>query len=735
MRRFQSVYPRSKPVTLSPVPLPGSLRPLLLLGLVLGGVCVPLTADEHRAIAHVVVIVDTSTSMREPGMDPQRASLLVTKLLADIVPGELAVIRLLDLYQDRALLPRRETEITEPCAEDPTKQCRIVEPASDWEADARSKRLGALIRPGRGDPGFKEQIEQHLEQRINNSFFHLAFRAAQGVLDDHRPAAEDVPQTVIWLSDGRSDEPHAVEQVIRELTADGVAVEAMVFGRGDPTQPRQAGLDVYRVSSPAEMMRAFAGAFRRIVQAPYEIDNEVSAEPRFEIKPRVDEAWVVVYGDDTLSGAGLTGPRGAVPVDYAADAWRGAGAYRVAHLERPAPGSWTVSATGGGPGVAYAVVQRSALTPALLEPRQAFAGVAVPLVAAVLAGPGGEVMADPQVLGELKLNAEFQGESVVLRDDGSGGDAVAGDGRYTATVTFHGAQPVPVRIRLRGPIVERKADAVVGVSGRFRYAGGPVAVDFGTLTAGSEACRRLTFTAEHLGAVLFELRGLRRPPSGHRFEVRLAAGTLTVRGATVAAGPEDTLQLCLVTGKRSPSSAAVGEPWLELAIAGSREAEQTVPLHLSWKVEGLSFWQRWGWLVLLILGALLLLLIILGLVLPHRFAGSFAVAYVPERDELDEQTPQPVKQWRGVRSGFYRDARAFLHPDFRISGRVQGALAALHAQAKGVQVAPGRGMSLFRETLDGDWEAVPPPGRRGRPGDVYRIGEGGPYFRIASRGC
>ena len=58
-----------------------------------------------QAQADVVVIVDTSTRMRDPGMDPQRASQLVAELLTDIVPGELAVIRLLDIVDDKDVLP------------------------------------------------------------------------------------------------------------------------------------------------------------------------------------------------------------------------------------------------------------------------------------------------------------------------------------------------------------------------------------------------------------------------------------------------------------------------------------------------------------------------------------------------------------------------------------------------------------------------------------------------------
>ena len=697
---------------------------------------VEASAQDH-AVADAVVIVDTSTSMREVGMDPERASLLVTKLLADIVPGELAVIRLLDVDADRNVIPHRLTGRAMPCAEDPSRPCQEVEQATNWEADARSKRLGALIRPSRGHSGYKQALESHLEQGINNSMFSLAFRAAQGVFDHHRKSSSrpaEAPPTVIWLSDGRSDGPDVVRQAIRELSADGVAIEAIVFGRGDTQLAASANLAPHRVSTPAEIMKAFAGAFRRIVQAPYEIDNVVSIQPGFEMKPNVEEAWIVVYGDDSLGEVSITGPQRTVDANYAADRWPGAGAYKVAYLERPPAGRWTVQASGGGPGVAYAVVQRSALTPVLLEPKRALSGARVRLVAGVNAGRHGALITDPELLRELTLTAEFQGQTVTLTDRGTTPDMAANDGRFSAAVVFRGSGKVPVRIRIRSGMVDRTVDATVEVSGTFRYLGGPIDVDFGTLGVDSESCRHLIIRAEHQGEVPFELRRLRRLPSGHTLEVRLPGGKLLPGRDPVPANSVDGWQVCLSTSKQAPSSTALGEPWLELRVAGSDATEQRVPVRLRWQVKGLSFWERWGWLILLILILLITAFVIGGFVLPQRFQGALAVAYGPERGELDEQTPQPVKQWKGVGIGFYRNARAFLHPDFRLSGNPQGALASLHAERGGTRVMPGRGMSLHRETLDGDWESTPAEGRRARAGDVYRISDHGPYFRIAARG-
>lgn len=684
---------------------------------------------EDKAAADVVVIVDTSLSMKEPGMDPERTSLLVAKLFSDIVPGDLAVVRLLDLEGDKNLLPSRGTGRMKPCEEDPTRQCEVVEQATDWMAEARSGRLGTLVRPSRGDAVYKQSLDGHLAQVANNSLFGLGFAAAQGVFDQH--GARDVPRAVVWLSDGRAEDPQPLTTAIAEMTAASTVVEAVVFGRGDPSLARAAGLEVRQAASPAQLMQAFAGAFRRIVQAPYEIDNEVAVEPRFEMKPDVREAWIVVYGDDTLSGVALAGPRGAVGADYARDSQPGAGAYRVAYLERPAAGTWTVEAQGGGPGVAFAVVQRSALAPVLLAPKTAVAATRMQLVAGLGSGSG-SLVTEPRILGETRISAFVEGRWIDLADDGAGGDAKARDGRFSGWTTFATVGKARVRVRASSPLLQREVEATVEVSGRFESAG-PVAVDLGTLKAGGAACRPLRLGGRHQGAVPFELRRLRRLPSGHALELRLPGAELQPGDSALPIAPRDAIEVCLETSQRAASTAAAGERWLELRVAGTADALHAVPLELRWRVEGLTFWERWGWLILLILGVLLGLFVILGFVLPKRFQSALAVAFVPDRRELDEQTPEPVTQWKGVGIGFYRSARAFLHASFRLNGNPRGALAGLFAEAVGTWVRPGRGTSLFRETLDGDWESLGADGRRARSGDVYRIGESGPYFRISSR--
>jgi hypothetical protein len=682
----------------------------------------------------VVTIVDTSVSMREAGMDPQWSALLVTKLLTDLVPGRFAVVRLIDSNRDADQIQPAKTGETIPCPEDPSSRCDLVSPQADLEEVARTRLLGLLQRPGRADAGFKQQLEGHLDRVGQNSFFAPAFRAAQAFLGQQPPASSGrARQLVVWLSDGRAEDTPHTRRAIADLVAGGIDVAPIVFGNGDPGLARAAGLDTRIVHGPAEMMRAFAGVFRRIVGAPYEIDNRVAGESSFEIKPYVDEAWVVVYGDDTLSAAAVQSPGGRIEADYAAERLAGAGAYRVAHVTRPAAGRWQVLAQGGGADVAYAVVQRSALGPLLLAPSRAVGGQTVTLVVGLQATGSSTVLTDPAVLNELSVTAEFEGRTLGLKDDGQGADAQAGDGRFSAETRFHGSGHVRVRLHARGPVLDAVGGGQVEVVGRFSYRGAPVEIDLGTLGVDATACRPLSLPgAEHQGSVPFELLALRRVPAEHALGLRTSAGVLAAGGAALSVPSGSPFEVCLTTGRRAPSSLAQGEAWLELRVARSTASDERVTLKLRWSVQGLSFWQRWGWLILLLAALVTAAWLACGFILPRRFARTLALAFAPERQDLDEQTPQPLKQWRGVGIGFYRDARAFLHLDYRVTGRSDGAVGGLRALANGVLVLPVNGRSLCRETLEGDWDAVPPEGRRARAGDVYRVGERGPFFRIAS---
>lgn len=703
-----------------------------IVGLILAALAMTVPAQD-AGDPDVVVIVDTSITMKNPGMDPERASLLLTKLLSDISPGRLAVIRLLDVNTDAALLPRKATGRREPCNEDRTQMCEVVEMQGDWGKKAREELFGVKERGLRGDTAFKKLLETHLEQVSHNSAFAFSFWAAKGLFDKHSSEGFDASsRTVMWLSDGEDESADQLGPSLDALRADGVTIVTVIFGKGNPTIAQKHGLSVQQVSTPGELMSTLAQTFRSIVGAPYRVDGLVAAQPEFEMREHVEEAWVVVYGDKTLGNVTVSGSNGEFTADYAQDSWPDAGAYRVARLDNPPAGTWRVRAEGGG-GVAYAVVQRSSLAPVLLEPAQAAAQTQVRLVVGLQAKSATDLITDPEVLTGATMQIRVEGEELTATDDGNGADQTAGDGRFSAWHSFAGIGIVPLELEIDSSVVQRTSPAQVEVSGIFKYQDGPISVDFGRHKAPGTVCRPLTLVAEHKGPVPFELERLKRPPGGFALVLRAGSTELRPEGAAETLSPGIPLELCLESTDRAPNSLASGRPMLRLRVAGSNAADQQVELRLSWQVDGLTWWQRWGWLVLTLLGVLVAIIIVLGYILPKRFQRTLSLSFAPELEDVDETPPLAISTWRGVGIGFYRNARAYLHGDFRISGKPSGALASLHAEAAGTRVCAGKGMSLFRQDFGSKWDELPMEGEMVRAGEIYRIGENGPHFRIASR--
>lgn len=687
--------------------------------------------------ADVVVIVDTSTSMQNPGMDPERASLLVTKLFSDIVPGRLAVVRLLDLVQDADRIPGERSGEKTPCEDDPSKMCTVTRIPPSSFLKVRREHAGAEIRPERGTPAFtafKKLLDTHLEQRANNSMFGVAFLAAQGVFDVNKPA---LPRFVIWLSDGDVTDNNVAQTEIelKALKNAGVDVRAIVFGKGKTEFAAKEGLNPSRASNPAQLVEAFTDAFRGIVQAPYKVHSTLTAQPRFEIKRWIEEAWVIVYGDASLGVVEIETPKGVVPANFAQDQWSSAGAYKVAYLRSPAPGSYKVRATGGGANVTYGVVQRSSVQPYLLSPSEAVSGIPVKLVAGLRAIANGPEIPESEFGEKVQMMVNAAGQTITLSDDGVNSDDKAGDGRYSAMITLRDPGDIPVDLRAKNSFLDRTATASINVSGHFRCRRCEDSINFGFLKAGSAmVCRPLKLDAEHVGVVPLELRLRSALPPGYSLSLLSESERSQLGGAPLRISTNQPLQICLATTRQAASSQASGEPKATLAVAGRSERESEVELGLRWNVSALSFWERWGWLIISLLIAAFVTWVIYGFIKPFRFAKELAVSFAPEYSDLDDQAPQPIKQWRDVKIGFYRNARAYFRADFRITGQKTGAIALLEAgRSRSAIAIPTGGYSLYRETSDGDWELVPHAGRRAQNGDVYRVGDQGPHFRIAAR--
>lgn len=365
----------------------------------------------------------------------------------------------------------------------------------------------------------------------------------------------------------------------------------------------------------------------------------------------------------------------------------------------------------------------TAITTYLIQPRQATVNHPVIMVA------GLRIANSNALPRQLEVQAHFSGQDVILHDDGLDGDEVAGDGRYSGRVIFGQAGNIPVTIQVKSGSVRVSAEDQVKVWGSVTGVG-PLDLNLGKLKAGGESCKPLVLGGEQQGEVPFELRLLQSLPLGYKLSLRTDKLSYDPGSPALSLRPAESKQICLQTGRRAPSSHADGQPWIELMVQTEEGQKDLAAVNLRWEVESLSLWERWGWLVLSVTAVLFVIFIIYGYIRPYRFPRELAVTFVPDYEDLDT-SPQPLSQWRGVGIGFYRDAKAFLHPDFRISGKPKGALGMLKATGQGIWVAPV-GSSLHRQVELSEWEEIQIPGRQARAALVYRFSERGPFFRLSS---
>lgn len=686
----------------------------------------PVFAKEMNS--DVVVIVDTSISMKNKRMDPNRASLLVSKLLSDVIPeGRLSYIRLLDLAKDSALLPSKETGEKIACGEDERAICNRVEAdIEEWIRLSNEKGYGLLERSKRGSDVFKEKLDSHLEQSSNNSLFYLSFSAARGWLNK---GSKENNKYVIWLSDGKAEQRYGfLEQVSLTQKAD-IDISAVIFGAGDDSLAKEAKIsDIQKVHKPIDLMKAFADMFRKIVNAPYDIDNTIASSPEFEVLKNMKEVWVVVYGDDSLSDVSLVKPNGSIiRADYAKDIQKNAGAYQVAYIENPEEGKWRVNVKGGGSDVAYAVVQNSSMYPYLEKPSKAYLGMKTKLVASIKAGGISDRVTAKELLGRSTLSANIDGKKYNLNDKGIDGDDLAGDGLYSGFVTFSKKGRNDVLLNLKSPFVNKAKKYSIDADGSFTSDGNKQKIDFGFLKNGDEACRSVILKGKQQGVVLFELDVLKRLPSGHE----LIAKSNDNKGLNLT--PNEAFSICLKVDKRAPTSIYKEDPLLAIKVMGSSKSDQAVIFDVSWKVDGLSFLERWWWLLFLILVIILLAILILGYILPQRFQSTLHISMGADEAELEEFVPMQLKRMPKVGIGFYRNARAYIFDDFRVSGKGRGASIKITAHKNSnIIIEAINGRVLQKKNIHQEWESIDSEGIL-RTGEILRVGSGGLYFKLLDK--
>ncbi len=262
--------------------------------------------------------------------------------------------------------------------------------------------------------------------------------------------------------------------------------------------------------------------------------------------------------------------------------------------------------------------------------------------------------------------ARFDGGEVGLRDDGSNGDETAGDHIYSGLWTPRQIGPVSFDFIGRGEALLEAPIAEIEVVGWVELQG-PERIDFGALASREHSDAVLDLSASELhGSAELELTAV------------LEAGGLELAlesdGELRSLSPDHPLRVVLnedrqhwslrLRAPRCPpesSDRRIGE----LHIQGGGK---TITVALEAATKPLPWYIcLWPFLLAAAL-ALLLAFVIWGFISPARFPRTLGIMLSPEED-LDEGFFLLVRSGKGTGSGFYRNARAYISTDFRISGK------------------------------------------------------------------
>ena len=319
-----------------------------------------------------------------------------------------------------------------------------------------------------------------------------------------------------------------------------------------------------------------------------------------------------------------------------------------------------------------------------------------------------------------------------LRDDGAGGDRKARDNVFTGSWTPAEMGTVILEYLPVGRAKVQPISAPVEVVGALRFAS-PIPVELGRTGSNSQLTGLLDLGATEVkGDFTIELSSTYQA-AGSQLEIDLG------QGWTPLDAQPKLLRLTESGLRRWPLRLRVGDcpasvsPTVAFSIllvgvsADQPQPRAVTPLAVEVVADP---WLHCWWPILAAaIGAVALGITLYGFWSPSRFPPRLGVVISPEVD-MTEGYFHPIRAQRGSGSGFYRDARIYVSHDFRLSSKARSGLARLRADGNQVRIQSTAGASLWRQTVEGDWEKQPSAETAARFGDVYKDELGLVFFEI-----
>lgn len=406
--------------------------------------CGSVFANEKR----VAVVVDTSGSMQSN--DPGRHAVLAAQLLADLLDDSDAysVVRLADGEMFGCVMEQANSSL---------------EVVFDGNRRRHSKsRIDGLIGYDGGN---------HFCAPVRT-----ALRTVSG-----GPA--DAKRMILFVAD--ADDFGTGGSVLRsELSQFGSSggLVASLTVRDDSLGEFVGPPFTYaeRARSSKGIVLGLAKLYQRFIGSANIQSGALRETIELNVDPFVSSAYVVV-ADRGRVAAPL--PRVPHPSVGTVDAnYRGGGvvsgldgierSYAITRLERPESGKWTFDVRGGGGEGGWMFIQEYAIGIRAVADLVVPVGVPSEVVVELFDVDKRSPITDLRELEGAEVYLEHEGRTVRLNDDGTNGDAVAGDGRFTGQISVEKAGPLHFQTRVKTPFSEQRESLLgTGVVASWRLTG------------------------------------------------------------------------------------------------------------------------------------------------------------------------------------------------------------------------------------------------------------------------
>lgn len=671
----------------------------LIVGLCLAALSASAVAEEGRPSIHVQLVLDSSGSMKDN--DPKRLSSLAGMIFTDLA-GPNDWLGVLSMQKDRFV----------------TEELR--------KAGEERKDLRDSVRelPFSGSTYCARPLEE----------------AARG-LAELRQKEPRARQFVIFFSDGACRGDH---EEVRAAAADLANQRVKVFSIGlfgalgqsgvDPTADLRTMAAVtdgefFQVGKASDLPERFAAILGRIVGSEaLPVELRAAQDATAELDGYVYDASFIVTGSgkpviiDKAAGpeqAPLKLPHRANHASsgeghYVAAFGTGTGQhYSVLRIDEPAAGAWTFKVD-GPQDLKGLLIQNYALDPVveMAGTRDAYPLGEKAEPVAWLRGKDGKPIDDAKFLEKVVFTAYFTDANGRERELELKPDA-GGKFRGSVKLDVPGTWLVRARARMKsGGLDKRTEPSKFEVRAtKLGLGAGQKPIDLGTIKAGATS---KGYPCDLGGSQL---------PGPVEVEIRLEG--------------IDDVELEKTSAKLTPDAATFEEAFTVQAdhaggpIHGSLVVEhggQSVTIEVLGEVLPLTFWERWGRLVIAIgVGLLLLVLFIIilrGFLSPHRFPADARLNWGENMDRL-KKNEVVIRELRGSDRGFYRNAKLEIGgPDGFPAGGVRlGELEATGPQQITIRGAEGAVLEKVNKFDESKTSPVEGNQTGIHSGEVYRIGE------------